>query len=84
MPKQTMPVFYINKTKFKPQVTGQKRLKKDFSLGDPICITLGFNNMGQKQPPEVFYKKRCSYKFRKIHNKLHAPFFNKVAGLRPA
>ena len=23
----------------------------------------------QKQPPEVFYKKRCSEKFRKIHRK---------------
>ena len=24
MPKQTMPVFYVNKTKFKPQATVQK------------------------------------------------------------
>ena len=24
---------------------------------------------GQKQPPEVFYKKRCSEKFGKIHRK---------------
>ena len=25
--------------------------------------------MASKQPPEVFYKKRCSYKFHKIHRK---------------
>ena len=40
----------------------------------------------QKQPPEVFCKKRCSYKFRKIQGK-HLPqslFFNKAAGIRPA
>ena len=39
----------------------------------------------QKQPPEVFYKKRCSDKFHKIHRKTPASesFFNKVAGLRP-
>ena len=23
----------------------------------------------QKQPPDVFYKNRCSWKFRKIHRK---------------
>ena len=28
---------------------------------------------GQKQPPEVFYKKRCSLKFRKIHRKTPVP-----------
>ena len=27
----------------------------------------------QKQPPEVFYKRRCSQKFRKIHNKRPVP-----------
>ena len=27
----------------------------------------------EKQPPEVFYKKRCSYKFRKIHRKTPVP-----------
>ena len=39
----------------------------------------------QKQPPEVFYKKRCSDKFHKIHRKtpVSESFFNKVAGLRP-
>ena len=41
---------------------------------------------GQKQPPEVFYKKRCSLKFRKIHRKTPVPesLFNKVAGPIPA
>ena len=34
----------------------------------------------QKQPPEVFYEKRCSWKFHKIHRGL---FFDKVAELRP-
>ena len=40
----------------------------------------------QKQPPEVFCKKRCSQKFHKTHRKTPAPdlFFNKVAGLKPA
>ena len=40
----------------------------------------------QKQPPEVFYKERCSYKFRKINRKhlCQSLFLNKVAGLRPA
>ena len=40
----------------------------------------------QKQPPEVFCKKRCSKKFHKIHKKTPVPesLFNKVAGLKPA
>ena len=40
----------------------------------------------QKQPPEVFCKKMCSWKFHKIHRRTPVPeaFFNKVAGLRPA
>ena len=40
----------------------------------------------EKQPPEVFREKRCSWKFHKIHRKTPVPglFFNKVAGLRPA
>ena len=40
----------------------------------------------QKQPPEMFCKKRCSQKFHKIHKKTPVPesLFNKVAGLRPA
>ena len=38
----------------------------------------------QKQPPEVFCKKKSSQKFRKIHRKtLHQSFFfNQVPGLR--
>ena len=40
----------------------------------------------QKQPPEVFCKKRRSQKFRKFTGKHLSQilFFNKVAGLRPA
>ena len=35
----------------------------------------------QKQPPEAFCKKICSWKFHKIHRKTPVPetFFNKVA-----
>ena len=38
----------------------------------------------QKQPPEAFCEKMCSWKFHKIHRKTPVPeaFFNKVAGLR--
>ena len=37
----------------------------------------------QKKPPEVFYLKRCSLEFCKIHRKhlCQRLFFNKVAGL---
>ena len=40
----------------------------------------------QKQPPEVFCKKMCSWKFHKIHWKTLVPeaFLNKVAGPRLA
>ena len=39
---------------------------------------------GQKQPPEMFHKKRYSQNFCNIHRKTPAPEspFNKVAGLR--
>ena len=30
-------------------------------------------NHGSEQPPEVFYGKRCSQKFQKIHRKTPAP-----------
>ena len=47
------------------------------------CKSFGYH---QKQPPEMFCKKRCSWKFRKIHRKTHLPesLFNEVAGSRPA
>ena len=32
MPKQTMPVFYVIKTKFKPKATVQKKRNKDFLI----------------------------------------------------
>ena len=35
-------------------------------------------NIRQKQSPEVFYKKRCSLKFRKIHRKTPLPFLVKL------
>ena len=40
----------------------------------------------EKKPSEVFCKKRCSLKFRKIQKKMPAPslFFNKVIVLKPA
>ena len=40
----------------------------------------------QKQPPEVFCKKRYSQKFCEIYRETSMPesLFNKVAGLRPA
>ena len=40
----------------------------------------------QKQPPEAFCKKMCSWKFHKIHRKTAVPetFCNKATGLRPA
>ena len=38
----------------------------------------------KKEPLEVFYKKPCSWKFRKIHRKTLVPVsFNRVARLRP-
>ena len=39
-----------------------------------------------KQPPEVFFQKRCSWNFAKFTGKhlCQSLFFNKVAGLRPA
>ena len=39
----------------------------------------------QKQPPELFCRKRCSYKFCKIHRKtpVPEPLFSKVVGQRP-
>ena len=40
----------------------------------------------QKQPPEAFRKKMCSWKFHKINSKTPVPetYLNNVAGLRPA
>ena len=50
------------------------------------CSSNGISLKHEKQPPEVFYKKRCSYKFCKIHRKTPSPesFFYKAAGLRRA
>ena len=43
------------------------------------------NWIRMKQPPELFYKKRCSQKFSKIQRKTPVPeslFLNRAAGLR--
>ena len=47
-----------------------------------VTITIS----SQKQPPEVFCKKRCSYKFRKIHRKTPVPecLFKESCKLRSA
>ena len=41
-------------------------LFKTFILGNPY-------NLVQKQPPKVFWKKRCSWKNRKIQRKTPVP-----------
>ena len=49
-------------------------------------VILAVTREVQKQPPEMFYKKRCSEKYHKIHRKAPVPesLFNKIAGLRTA
>ena len=49
-------------------VTLEKFLRTSFlqnTMGQ-LLLLLAF----QKQPPEAFYEKRCSWKFRKIHRKI--------------
>ena len=67
----------ILKTKFDPRVYIYKR----WYFPGAITVIWYF----QEQPPEVFYKKRCSQRFRNIHRKtlLLESLFNKVAGFRP-
>ena len=51
------------------------------------CVYQGVKNMlVQKQPPEVFCKKKCSEKFAKFTGKYlcQSLVFNKIAGLRSA
>ena len=45
-----------------------------------------FQKYTQKQPPKVFFKKRCSQKFRKIHRKIPVSdtFFLITLQARPA
>ena len=56
------------------------RISKTF-LVSLVLVTFVMTNL-----PEVFFKKRCSWKFHKIDRKTPVPetLFNKVAGLRPA
>ena len=68
-----------------PELFYKKGFGKIFSkfTVNSLCWSLFF----QKQPPEVFCKKRCSSKFRtKLTGKhlCQSFFFNKVAVLRPA
>ena len=38
-----------------------------------IGFSIDFITNMKKQPQEVFYSERCSYKFRKIHRKAPVP-----------
>ena len=44
-----------------------------FRARNSKTVKCRFTLKRQKQPPEVFCKKRCSEKFRKIHRKTHVP-----------
>ena len=46
---------------------------KEIGFDAAIKIHIFFRTVVQKQPPEVFYEKRCSEKFRKIHRKTLVP-----------
>ena len=50
-----------------------------------MAIRASFVSSFEKQPKEVFYKQRCSLKFRKFHKKtpMWESLFHKVVGLRP-
>ena len=39
----------------------------------PLKTSNVFSGYRQKQPPEVFYEKRCFWKFRKIYRKTPVP-----------
>ena len=58
---------------FYNKVSGLKRsatlLKRDSSTAGVLLVKF------QKQPPEVFYAKRYSYKFHKIHRKTGLQFY---------
>ena len=60
-----------------PLVSERKLLKnfrsKFIDSFKSSLLTLSLQNNFQKQPPEVFCKKRCSQKFRKIHRKTPVP-----------
>ena len=57
-------------------------VKKDMSKFGSDMHVFFFNPCTvQKQPLKVLFKKKCSYKCRKIHNKTPVP---ESPGLRPA
>ena len=63
----------------------QKQVKSRITFIEKKSLQEGRHGKVQKQRPEVFCKKRCFEKFRKIHRKtpVSESFFNKVAD-RPA
>ena len=63
-------------------LTSQRAPKVLIDLNEETVFIIALGKMQiQKQPPEVFCKKRCSEKFRKIHKKTPVPeslFFIKL------
>ena len=54
--------------------TSQRASKVLIDLNEETVFIIALEKMQiQKQPPEVFYKKSCSEKFRKIHKKTPVP-----------
>ena len=54
--------------------TSQRASKVLIDLIEETVFIIALEKMQiQKQPPEVFYKKSCSEKFRKIHKKTPVP-----------
>ena len=90
--KVIFPFWQTNKDTLVPKKYTSGITEKDdihprkygISVGVPYLLT--FQKAFTKQPPEVFYKKKCSQKFCKIHRKRPVLdlSFNKVTGLRPA
>ena len=55
-------------------LTSQRAPKVLIDLNEETVFIIALGKMQiQKQPPEVFCKKRCSEKFRKIHKKTPVP-----------
>ena len=54
-----------------------KQITRIFLEGESPTLTINWNYTKpctvQKQPPEVFYRKMCSEKFRKIQSKTTVP-----------
>ena len=64
MPKQIMPVFYVDKTKFKPQVTVQKSEKKIFrwvTLSTILQVSNIWTSSNLLHLVDLAYTKRCNF-----------------------